>query len=97
MYTIKDIVVTNAHYTTRKWYHGRNGNPSEFQYGKSTALCFTTKDGKYTTGTPDSDGYSYWQIVSNGVRIGNTSYDYIFGCDKGLAGAVEVLNKIISK
>jgi hypothetical protein len=98
MYTIEDIVVTKAPYTTRKWYHGSNGNPSEFRYGKSTtALCFTTKDGKYTTGTPDSDGYSYWQSVSDGIRIGHTSTDYVFGCDAGLYGAVEKLNKIISK
>jgi hypothetical protein len=74
-----------------------NGKPSDYQDGKAYALCFATKDGAFTTGIPDSNGYTSWYIASNGMRLDQSSYQYVFGCEAGLAGAVKALNKIISK
>lgn len=97
IYTVDDIISTSVEYERRDWWPAceRLGRPvSEFRYSKAKALCFTTKDGKYTTGSPNSDDFSYWRATSepNG-HLGNLGYDYVFGCPDGLAKAVEVLNK----
>ena len=53
-YTVDDLVVSEVEYD----YRMKVSTPSLWKYSKAKAACFTTKDGKYTTGVPDSDGYS---------------------------------------
>jgi hypothetical protein len=97
-YTPEDIHVTPVEYERREWWPAcpRLGREvSEFRYFKAQALCFTTKDGLYTTGKPNSDDMSYWHESSdpNG-RLGNIATDYVFGCTGGLESAVKKLNEI---
>jgi hypothetical protein len=100
-YTVDDIITTEVAYERREWWPdcARLGRLiSEFRYFQDKALCFSTKDGKYTTGAPDIDSGSYWyETVEPRVRLGTYAYDYVFGCTSGLEGAVERLNKLVKE
>jgi hypothetical protein len=100
-YTVEDLDSTEVEYERREWLpacpeHGRE--VSEYRYFKSKALCFTTKDGKYTTGKPDSDDYSYWHETKEPhIRLGMIATDYVFGSAYGKEPAVKKLNEMIKK
>ena len=55
-----------------------------------------TLDGKYHTGLPDPQGYSYWRD-QDGDRIGSFATDYVFACGTRHDRACEKLNKLIIK
>lgn len=88
MYTVDDLDCQGIEFEYRK--HNLNGVSYEVQ----RALKFTTKDGKYESTHPDSDGYSYWKKVGDDIKLGHTSYDYIFVIEQGKIDAVRVLNKL---
>jgi hypothetical protein len=102
-YTVDDIITTEVESEQRKWWPASEnlGRPaSEYRYSIVKALSFTTKDGKYTTGIPDTDGFSYWRVLKDPdlqIRLGRASYDYVFGCMSGLESAVNKLNELIKE
>jgi len=100
-YTADDIVTTEVEYERREWWPANVelGRPvSEYRYSPAKALCFSTKDGKYTTGAPESDDFSYWRKTAEPrSRIGSIAFDYVFGCASGLEGAVERLNELVKE
>lgn len=99
-YTTNDIAYKEVLYDHRTWWpQCCTGKPSDWKYTKAKALCFYTKDGKYTTGAPDSDDCSYWREVSRPFSMGRTSTDYVFGtlvCDN-LKYVTNKLNELIAR
>jgi hypothetical protein len=97
MYTVEDIEYVEVEFDYRSWWpQAATGKPSEWRYTKDKALKFSTKDGKYHTGIPDSDGYSIWH--EGNTPLGSISTDYVLGtlvCDN-LKHVTDKLNKLIA-
>ena len=75
MYTTDDIEMETVEYEVERW----NSSKSRYDYSKAQAICFKTKDGKYTTGKPDGQSFSYWHDKWDGTRLGNPLTDYVLG------------------
>jgi hypothetical protein len=95
-YTVNDLIASEVEYDHRDWIISSLVGPSAWKYSKVKAVCFTTKDGKYTTGTPDSDDFSYWRDA-NGIRLGKTSVDFVFGTFGNEQRVVDNLNKLLQQ
>ena len=95
-YSREDIVCDFVSYDRKEYFIDQNGQ-SQFRFVKDRALCFMTKDGKYTTGKPDSNDFSYWHQTSDNMMLGSTSCDYVFGCESGIDFAIRKLNSLIPR
>jgi len=88
-YTVDDIEWKKEFFDEEK-----RDKDGDISYIKSPVVNFYTKDGKYYT-KPDSKGFSYW-YDSNGSRLRNGGYDYVFGTliHNNIEKVVNVLNKV---
>lgn len=100
-YTVDNLIITEVEYERRTWWPASlplGRTVSEFKYTKAKALMFTTKDGKYTTGSPDPDDFSMWrETVEPRCPLGYSATDYVFGAMGGVELAISKLNQLIKE
>ncbi len=82
MYTAKDINIVGKAYQTKDGkYHTKTWGPSWYYEPDGTKKEYNI-------------GYAYW--YDGTLKMGSTSYDYLFFDGKnGIEKAVELLNKLI--
>ena len=83
MYTVNDIIVVGKSYQTKD---------GKYKTKESSSSWYLDANGKKVE---YNKGYSYW--YDDVIKIGNTSYDYLFFIGKeGIKNAVEVLNRVLN-